>query len=68
MSVILSDGSLKQGMAATLALIYLDQLDVSPQIITNSDKQALILGRSKSLALRKMTVATSMLTMVATKF
>ena len=47
MSVMSPSGEIKQGMAATLALLYLDQLNISPQIIAGSDRQALVLGRSK---------------------
>ncbi|MEM8503759.1 MAG: CHASE2 domain-containing protein [Cyanobacteria bacterium P01_D01_bin.1] len=47
MSVMTSEGEIKQGMAATLALIYLGQLDIAPQIIEGSNRHALILGQSK---------------------
>ncbi len=47
MAVLLPSGELKQCMAATLTLIYLDRLNISPQIVESSDRQALILGRAR---------------------
>jgi len=47
MSVMTADGEIKQGMAATLSLIYLAQLGITPQLIEDSDRHALVLGQSK---------------------
>jgi len=48
LSVMLPDRSVKQGLAASLVLSYLERLDIAPEAIeTNGDKISLQLGKTR---------------------